>query len=134
MNILVDTSVWSLSLRRKKRDQSAEADQLQELILAGQPIYLIGVILQEILQGLRHREQFEKLKCYLDAFLLIVLNRNNYIVAAELYSTCRRKGIQTSTTDCLIAAAAIEHKCHLFTTDEDFTQIACVSSLKLLKV
>ncbi|MEG3439485.1 hypothetical protein V0288_20325 [Pannus brasiliensis CCIBt3594] len=47
--IIVDTSVWSLALRRSKTvDKSSEVLLLQDLILQGRTV-LLGVVRQEIL-------------------------------------------------------------------------------------
>ena len=132
MKILVDTSVWSLALRRQGGTLDAKVTQLHDLIAGGQTIYLLGVILQEILQGIGNREQFHKLRQYLEPFPMIELLRNDYVFAAQLGSDCRHKGIQASTVDYLIAAAAIQHDCYLLTADKDFIFVASVSALKLL--
>lgn len=130
MKILVDTSVWSLALRRSATSVDPQALKLKELILAGESIWLIGVILQEILQGLTTSEQSLKLRQQLSAFPLIELTRSDYEYAAELYSTCRQKGVQASTIDFLIAAAAIRYECLLLTNDKDFVRMAEILPLK----
>jgi predicted nucleic acid-binding protein len=90
------------------------------------------VIVQEILQGVRHREQFLKILHYLDPFPLIELTRADYAYAAELSFNCRQQGIQAGTIDFLIAAIAINYECHLLTCDQDFAHIASASPLQLL--
>jgi predicted nucleic acid-binding protein len=132
LNILVDTSVWSLSLRRQSKDNLPEIQQLQSLILAGETVHITGIILQEILQGLRNDQHFKKLKRYLESFSLILPTRETHVNAATIYTKCRSSGIQTSTVDCLIASIAINHDCYLFTTDKDFTYIANLVPLQLL--
>jgi predicted nucleic acid-binding protein len=106
--------------------------QLQKLILAGETIYTTGIILQEVLQGLRNDDHFQKLKSYLEAFTLLSPARETYVNAAGIYKKCRRSGIQTSTDDCLIASVATTYDCYLFTTDKDFVYIANLVPLKLL--
>ena len=63
---------------------------------------------------------------------MLDLDRSDYLLAADLSAACRNKGIVTSTPDALIAATAIRHDCHLFTTDKDFGQIAKAIPLKIL--
>ena len=62
MNVLVDTTIWSLALRRRLRDLSDDEARLvarwAELIQSGQAI-LIGLVRQEILSGIRDRVAFE---------------------------------------------------------------------------
>ncbi len=132
MNILVDTSVWSLALRRKSSVKSTEAQHLEKLFLSGEAIQVTGIILQEILQGIRTNEQTAKLLAYFHSFPLLSPSRDHYIYAASLYTTCRRSGIKVSTADCLIASIAIKYDCYLFTTDNDFLHMQKTAPLKLL--
>ena len=131
MRILVDTSVWTLALRRPSGVVNEEAILLKTIIEQGEDIYLLGIILQEVLQGIRNSKDFLALKEYLKPFPLIDLTREDYVRAAELKNQLIRKGKQGSTIDVLIASAAISHRCQLFTADKDFTQIAEHSELKL---
>ena len=131
MRILVDTSVWSLALRRPSGAVNEEAILLKTIIEQGEDIYLLGIILQEVLQGVRNSKDFLALKEYFKAFPLIDLTREDYVKAAELRNQLIVKGRQASTIDVLIASAAISHRCHLFTADKHFTHIAEHSELKL---
>jgi predicted nucleic acid-binding protein len=131
MRILVDTSIWSLALRRPSGVVNQEATALKTMIEQGEDIYLLGVILQEVLQGIRSSNDFFALKEYFKAFPLIDLMREDYIKAAELKNRLARKGKQGSTIDVLIASAAISHRCYLFTADKHFTHFAEHSDLKL---
>ena len=131
MRILVDTSVWSLALRRSSGVVNEQAILLKTIIEQGEDIYLLGIILQEVLQGVRNSKDFLALKEYFKAFPLIDLAREDYVRAAELKNQLLRKGRQASTIGVLIASAAISRHCHLFTADKHFTQIAEHSELKL---
>ncbi len=131
MKILVDTSIWSLALRRPSEVVNKEAVLLKTIIEQGEDIYLLGIILQEVLQGIRHPKDFLALREYFRAFPLIELTREDYVKAAELKNRLIGKGKQGSTIDVLIASAAISHDCHLFTADKHFTQIKEHSELKL---
>ncbi len=86
MMVLVDTSVWSLALRRKAGDLNAhERDltlALTELIREGRA-QIVGVIRQELLSGIREAERFEKLRNYLRAFDEPTLEIADYEAAAE---------------------------------------------------
>ena len=59
MRILVDTSVWSLALRRNGGAVHPEVKKLKNLILDGEQLFIIGLILQEILQGISRSDKFE---------------------------------------------------------------------------
>ncbi len=132
MKVIVDTSVWSLALRRKNPISNPEVTKLEDLISDGQPIFLLGVILMEILSGIREHSMLLKIRRHLESFPLLEPARATYIDAALLGSVCRSKGIQTGQVDLLIAQTTIEHNCHLLTADKDFVEIARNSSLKLL--
>ena len=118
MKAIVDTSVWSLTLRRKQPD-SKLANILQDLIADGRVI-MIGAIRQEILSGIKHQKQFEKLRDNLRAFPNLPLDAEDYELAADYFNICRRQGIQGSNTDFLICAIANRRNYEIFTTDNDF--------------
>ena len=134
MKILIDTSIWSLALRRQSGVVNPESVMLRTLIEQGEDIHLLGIVLQEVLQGIKNPKDFHILKDYLDAFPLIELTREDYVKAAELKNRLIKKGKQISTIDALIASASISYSCYLFTTDKDFENIAQHSSLKLFKM
>jgi predicted nucleic acid-binding protein len=134
MRILVDTSIWSLALRRPSGAVNKEAILLKTIIEQGEDVYLLGVILQEVLQGIRNSKDFLALKEYFRAFPLIDLTREDYVRAAELKNQLIGKGRPASTIDVLIASTAISHRLHLFTADKHFAQIAEHSELKLLAI
>jgi len=71
MNVLVDSSVWSLALRRKTAGLNATEKfivaELSELVREGRA-RLIGLVRQELLSGIKTTEQFEKLRLHLRSF------------------------------------------------------------------
>jgi len=123
MRVLVDTSVWSLALRRGEPAGIAEAVELGRLI-AAHAVEVIGPIRQEILSGVRDTAQFERLEAHLAAFSDLPLTVDDYVTAAKFYNLCRAKGIQGSNTDFLICAVAVRHDLSIFTTDGDFSCFA----------
>ena len=132
MRVLVDTSVWSLSLRKGGPSDHPGVRKLALLIENNEDIVLIGVILQEVLQAFRDEGTFRKVATRLDPMLLLDLTREDYVAAARLHRRCASHGIAVSTVDCQIASAAIRHNCALLTVDKDFEQIKSVSALKLV--
>lgn len=133
--ILVDTSVWSLAFRRRRSGlkEPDEARVLRELIEADEDVALPGIVLQEILSGIREEAQFERLKEILSGFPRILASERTHIEAAQIANLCRNKGVAVSTVDCLVAAQAIEHGAQLFTGDKDFIYMADHCGLKLLE-
>jgi hypothetical protein len=98
----------------------------------GHGAFLLGPVLQELLDGLRSAEQFARLLTALDPFPLVALQRTTYALAAQMRNECRRKGIQAGPTDFLIAAACVESGYPLLTADRDFELIAGVTELLLV--
>ncbi len=127
--VLVDTSVWSLALRRRAPAHDA-SDELRRLVVGGRAA-LIGPIRQELLSGLRDPSTFARLRDHLRAFPDEPIDRLDYEHAAECFTICRRAGAQGSNTDFLIVAVAIRLSMPIFTTDVDFTRYAALLPVKL---
>jgi len=132
MNYIVDTSVWSLALRRHSQVRSLEVRKLRTLLEEGERIFMVGVILQEILQGIKIKSQFIQIQDAMAFIPILSEKREDYFYAAELYNICRAKGIVAGTIDFLIASIAIRNECSLLTADRDFHHIAKHTKLKLL--
>lgn len=132
MRIVADTSVWSNLLRRSADSLDPQAEKLVAVIEQGQPIVLIGVILQELLQGIRRASDFQKVRDHLEAFQLLHLDRDDFVEAAELRNRCASNGLNISTIDAQIAAACVRHDCALLTSDHDFDAVSRFCSLRLL--
>jgi predicted nucleic acid-binding protein len=130
MNVLVDTSVWSLALRRPAAHGSEETVELVELIREGR-VAMIGAIRQEILSGLRASEQYRKLRDRLRAFGDEMLEEADYEEAATCFNRCRAKGLQGSNTDFLICAVSMRRRLAVLTTDKDFAGFAKVLGFEL---
>lgn len=123
MRVLVDTSIWSLALRRSKDGRNPEAAELRGLI-AAHVVEIVGPIRQEVLSGVRDPAQFGRLEAHLAAFVDLPLVAEDYVTAAKFYNLCRAKGIQGSNTDFLICSVAVRHDLSVFTTDGDFPHFA----------
>ncbi len=123
MKVIVDTSVWSLALRRGKQAVSAPVQELRNLI-QDHRVQMIGPIRQEILSGIRRESQFKKLQNHLKSFPDLPILTEDYVTAARFFNLCRSKGIQGSNTDFLICALAVRNKFSIYTTDKDFEQFS----------
>ena len=123
MRVLVDTSVWSLALRRDKHARNPEAEELRRLV-AAHLVEIVGPIRQELLSGVRDQTQFDQLETHLMAFADLPLLAEDYVTAAKFFNLCRSRGIQGSNTDFLICAVAVRHDLAVFTTDGDFPRFA----------
>ena len=137
MNLLVDTPVWSLALRRKQADLSPREEQvtqaLAEVIRDGRA-QLVGIVRQELLSGIREEERFRKLRDYLRAFDDPPLETGDYEEAAQMHNRCRARGITGSAIDFLICAMASRRHWQIFTTDRDFERYRRVLGLKMYVV
>jgi len=125
MGVIVDTSVWSLALRRRKPVDAPETEALTELIETGKAV-MIGPVRQEILSGVRYTVQFDRLRSALNAFPDEPVNSSDYAEAARLYNKCHDSGILVTNTTCLIAAIAIAREMEILTIDLDFQKLASV--------
>ena len=123
MKVLVDTSVWSLALRRNTADLSSVdrklVSALRELIQEGRA-QIVGPIRQELLSGMREPERYRKVRDQLRAFPEPLLEAGDYEEAAQMSNQCRRRGIAGSPIDFLICAVAQRQHWQIFTTDQDF--------------
>ena len=132
MRVLVDTSVWSLALRKGGPADHPMARQLARLLSEDQDLLLSGIILQEILQAFRAETTFRRVEKHLQPFPLLGLDRRGFVEAACIYRRSVSKGVAVSTVDCEIAATAIRNECLLLTADKDFERMARFCDLKLL--
>jgi hypothetical protein len=130
MNVLVDTSVWSLALRRRAGAPHQVVDVLRHLIDESR-VTIIGPIRQELLSGVRTVDGFIVLRDRLRAFPEERLETGDFERAAEHFNTCRARGIQGSNTDFLICAVAERRGLPILTTDSDFTRYATVLPIAL---
>ncbi len=134
MNVLVDTSVWSLALRRKAQDLSAgersAVAELAELIKEGRA-RIIGLVRQELLSGIKTSGQFEKLRGILRGFPDEPIGTSDYEAAAKASNDCRTKGIAVSVSDILICVIALARDWSIFAADPDFKTYAKILPIKL---
>jgi len=123
--VLVDTCIWALAFRHKvlQAPEQLLVRQLQALILEGDAC-MMGVIRQEILSGIKHPAQYERLKERLQAFEDVKLVQQDYEVAASMFNYCRSQGVQGSHIDFLICAVASRSALPIFTIDGDFKHYA----------
>ena len=123
MKVIVDTSVWSLAFRRREVVKTPEVVALIRLVEQGL-VVLLGPVRQEVLSGIKHRDQFERLRERLGAFPDLEWTTTDFEKAAELCNLCMTKGVQAAHTDFLIAAAAINRGYAVFSADKDFENIS----------
>ena len=130
MRVLVDTSIWSLALRRASRAGGATVAELTELISEDR-VVMLGAIRQELLSGINSQQDFRRLRDHLRAFPDESATTADHELAADSYNRCRAQGVQGSNTDFLLCAVAQRGGFSIFTTDKDFGRFAVVLPVQL---
>ena len=135
MRVLVDTSVWSLVLRKKTltNDEVLIRNELIELIKELR-VEIIGPIRQELLSGISDEKKYEVLKEKISAFEDVEILTEDYETAAKFSNTCRKNGIQGSHIDFIICAVAYRNSMSIFTIDKDFERYHAYIDFKLHKI
>jgi predicted nucleic acid-binding protein len=127
--VLIDTTVWIDFFAGRNEPHVAA---LQELIEDEEDVCLCGVILAEVLQGIRSDADFSRTKEYLDDVIFLPMRQPTFLRAAEIYRTLRRKGVTIRhPVDCMIASVALEYDARLLHNDRDFDHIARHVKLKI---
>lgn len=129
MSLFVDTSVWSRALRRDEPERDHRVSRLARALDGGEPVFTTGLVMQELLQGMRGPKAFDALAERLSVLPFIIPDRRDHVDAAKLRNGCRRKGIQVGTIDALLAGLCIRHELTMLTADEEIVRLARVTSL-----
>ena len=132
MSLFVDTSVWSLALRRDNPQGGGEVALLQRALSEGGAVFSTGLVLQELLQGFAGARASSQIIERFAALPFIVPDRVDHIQAARIRNRCHQKGIQTGTIDALLAQLCLRHELALLTTDKDFQYISKIYPLRLV--
>jgi predicted nucleic acid-binding protein len=128
---MVDTSVWSLALRRDPPLVLPHVTVLREALESEALVVTTGLVLQELLQGFTGPRARKDIIEHFGALPMISPSREDHIAAAELRNTCRRAGVQMGTIDALLAQLCIHHGLTLLTSDKDFSHAALHCPLKV---
>lgn len=125
----MDTSVWSLALRRTDPPAVPEVAALGEALEQGDLVFTTGLVLQELLQGFRGPKARDAIIHRFASLPFLVPERSDYIEAAEVRNECRRGGVQIGTIDALLAGLCLSHGLTILTTDNNFHRIADILPL-----
>ena len=127
---LIDTSAWVELLR----GTASPVDRaLGEALDSGQPLWITGVVLQEVLQGATSAAQADELRRLLGGCVVVEpVFPETYEHAATLFTRCRRAGRAVrGTVDCLVAAVAREHGLAVLGIDRDLVTLRDVCGIVL---
>jgi predicted nucleic acid-binding protein len=120
VSLLVDTSVWSLALRRDGEQSAPEVVALRHALLGTDQVFTTGLVLQELLQGFAGPKDRAQLVDRLSALAFLQPVKEDHIEAAEVRNSCRRSGVQVGTIDALLIQLCRKNDLTLLTTDQDF--------------
>ena len=127
MTVLVDTSIWSLMLRRERRRlsryQATQVTALEDLVATGRA-QVLGAVRQELLSGIKHAPQFVRVQHELRTFPDVELDIEDYEGAAEISKACETHGIAGSSIDMLLCSVALRRGWAIYTSDRDFERYA----------
>ena len=131
MTLLVDTSVWSLALRRDGSSETREVIALREALDGADSVVTTGLVLQELLQGFSGPKARESIIQRFGTLPLIQPDRQDHIGAAEVRNVCRRNGVQVGTIDAVLIQLCGRYELTLLSVDKDFTSAAPYVPFKL---
>jgi predicted nucleic acid-binding protein len=131
VGLFVDTSVWSLALRRDATPDEPAVERLRQALEVGEGIFTTGLVLQELLQGFHGPNARDAIVERFGALPFIVPDRADHVEAAELRNVCRRHGTTVGTIDALLAQICRRHDLVMLTTDRDFELMAGHVDLRL---
>lgn len=124
MNLFVDTSVWSLALRRDGTSDEPSVRRLREALDGGEGVFTTGLVLQELLQGFRGPGARDAILDRFASLPLLAPDRSDHVDAAASRNVCRRNGVQVGTIDALLAQLCVRHDLVMLSTDRDFALMA----------
>jgi predicted nucleic acid-binding protein len=124
VSLFIDTSVWSLALRRGSSPDEPQVQALIDALGGSDAVIITGLVRQGLLQGFTGPKALALIVQRFSALALIQPDRGDHIAAAQLRNTCRRAGVQVGTVDALIAQLCIGNGLTLLTTDNDFMHVA----------
>ena len=131
MELFVDTSVWSLALRRDVKSPEPAVERLRQALETGEGVFTTGLVLQELLQGFSGPKARDAIVARFGALPFLVPDRADHVEAAELRNACRRKGIHVGTIDALLAQLCRRHDLIMLTTDRGFELMTAHVDLRL---
>ena len=124
--IIADTSIWIEYFKGNVK----MADFLEEHLLNNK-IHIDGIIIAELLQGIKSKKESEAVRASIDAIPYVEITYEDWVLAGDLSNELRKKGRTVPLTDIATAAAAIHHNMFVATLDRHFETIPGVKLWKL---
>ena len=125
---LVDTSVWIDFFSGRPKP---EAGLLRTMLADGEDICVCGVVLTEVLQGIREDKAFDDVHRRLSDLVYLPATKQEFVRAAQIYRRLRKAGLTVrKPIDCIISAVCLQHDVALLHNDRDFDAVARYFPLK----
>ncbi len=119
--VLVDTTVWIDFFSGRSLPH---VKALEDLLVNRKDLCISGIILTEVLQGIRGDSEFDKTRDLFSNLIFLPMRYSTFLRSAEIYRSLRKKGITIrKTVDCMIASVALENDIALLDNDKDFDPI-----------
>ena len=107
---------------------------LEKLTRDKQRVVVPGIVIQELLSGIKEPSQAEKIMGIMEGYPILLATQDHHIEAANISNVCRKAGVSAATVDCLIAAQCIMLNGVLLTLDDDFKRISGCYGLRLYPI
>lgn len=117
--VLPDTCAWIDFFRGKPTRQ---ADLVEAAIVQG-AVVTCGVVLYELLQGIKSAREEQSVLHALQGIPYIEMSSSLWIKAGQLSARLRGNSQTLPMSDVAIATLALEHDCSLVTVDRHFCGI-----------
>jgi len=133
--IFVDTNVLSLLFRRNATPENLRPLRYRmQWWIGKQRLAVPGLVVQELLSGIHHKEQFERIHALIQMLPVVQATQEQHVIAAQVANQCMAKGIATHVTDTLLAALALEVNGWVLSEDPDFAHMAPCCGVRVLSV
>ena len=117
--VLPDTCAW-IDFFKGNRTPLAES---LERSLAQREVMSCGIVLFELLQGVKTPEEELLVMNALQALPHLEMTRDLWVSAGQLSATLRKSGHALPLSDIIIATLAMNHGCSVLTVDLNFALI-----------
>lgn len=119
--VLVDTTVW---IDFFANSSFPHVQKLEALLINSEDLCICGIILTEVLQGIRNDSEFRRTRDLFNNLIFLPMRHSIFLRSAEIYRSLRQKGITIrKSMDCMIASVALENEIPLLDNDKDFDPI-----------
>lgn len=124
--VLVDSSVW-IEFFRKNEPYHGIVTKL----IDDEQIVCCGIILAELMQGVKSDKELAVLENFLHVFAFIPETPELWAAAGKLSHKLRRKGVTVGLSDCFIAVAAASANVRVATLDNHFDMLCKPAGISL---